>query len=101
MGHSGNAWMISRAVHEVSHNTSDSEPSTQGRSIGDKRHQPKKKPSKIRRGEGGGEWMGGPLWSPARRGMQVARAGHRGTAGDHKGNKCRTHPPFIHPRPYG
>jgi len=22
-------------------------------------------------------------------------------AGDHQGNKCRTPPPFIHPRPYG
>src|SRR5437764_462345 len=29
------------------------------------RHQPKNKPINIRRGESGGEWKGGPLWSPA------------------------------------
>src|SRR5216683_1796886 len=29
------------------------------------RHQPKKKLLTIRRGEGGEEWRGGPLWSPA------------------------------------
>ncbi len=27
-------------------------------------HQPIKKPINLCRGEGGGEWMGGPLWSP-------------------------------------
>ncbi len=31
-----------------------------------KRHQPKKKLINIRRGEGGEEWQGGPLWSPNR-----------------------------------
>jgi hypothetical protein len=29
------------------------------------RHQPTNKPINIRRGEGGGERKGGPLWSPA------------------------------------
>src|SRR5260370_41904562 len=29
------------------------------------RHQPNEKPIKFRRGEGGEEWRGGPLWSPA------------------------------------
>src|SRR6266851_10379056 len=28
-------------------------------------HQPIKKPIKVRRGEGGGERLGGPLWDPA------------------------------------
>ena len=31
-----------------------------------------------------------PRWVPGEQG-----------AGDHEGNKCRTPPPFIHPRPYG
>src|SRR5438309_11886396 len=55
-------------------------------------YQPKDKPITIRRGEGGGEWMGGPLWSPARRGMQAARAGHPG----HRAT-IKAHPPTPHP----
>src|SRR4051812_19361186 len=55
-------------------------------------YQPKDKPITIRRGEGGGEWMGGPLWSPARRGMQAARAGHPG----HRAT-IKAHPPTLHP----
>src|SRR5437764_3938432 len=34
-------------------------------------HQPKNKPINIRRGEGGGERKGGPLWSPAGWGVIV------------------------------
>jgi len=33
--------------------------------MGPNRHQPNEKRIGIRRGEGGEEWRGGPLWSPA------------------------------------
>ncbi len=32
--------------------------------MGSNTHQPKNKPINIRRGEGGGAGLGGPLWSP-------------------------------------
>ena len=58
----------------------------------------------IRRGEGGGRGVGWafrvvrgwggdrdpPRWEPGDQ-----------DAGDHEGNKSRSPPPFIHPRPYG
>ncbi len=39
--------------------------SVEARFIAPHRHQPHKKPIDICRGEGGEEWRGGPLWSPA------------------------------------
>ncbi len=49
-------------------------------------HQPIKKPINVRRGEGGGEWTGGPLWSPAIlvpfHHLVINKPGY---AGDHKG----------------
>ncbi len=57
--------MCMRADHEVSQDTSETEISTQGRSIGGNTHQPKEKLITIRRGERG--WAGrcGPSRSPA------------------------------------
>ncbi len=49
------------------------------------RHQPKKQPITIRRGEGGGAARGGPLWSPALRVVQPCGGYKQGTTGDHKG----------------
>ncbi len=37
----------------------------EGREIGGNMHQAIKRPINARRGEGGGEWTGGPLWNPA------------------------------------
>ena len=51
-------------------------------------HQPKNKPTNIRRGESGGEWKGGPLWSPASLFIWLESCGNMTPphpAGDHKG----------------
>src|SRR5579862_3226912 len=50
------------------------------------------------RGEGGVEWMGGPLWSPALPRTPIASMVHeqigvRGSAGDHKGPPIHSTPP--------
>src|SRR5437588_488051 len=92
-----------RADNEFSQNTSETELSTQGRSIGGNTHQPKPGSQAggwaIRRGEGGG---GGGGWA-----LRVARGGEAivflqgGSQGNRTRATLKAHPPFIHPRPYG
>src|SRR5947208_784253 len=102
MGHSGNAWMISRAVHEVSHNTSETELSTQGRSIGHHTHQPKPESQAggwaIRKGGGGVDVGRGRL-------VLLRRPGWRGRlVGPGRGRRNSTRRPLPaqpFPRPYG
>ena len=84
-----------RADHEVSQNTSETERSTQGRSIGGNTHQPKEKLITIRRGERG--WAGrcGPSRSPAScsPGNHLGKTIASPPTGDHKGPPHRSSPP--------
>src|SRR6266478_3029241 len=49
-------------------------------------HQPNEKLINIRRGEGGEEWRGGPLWSPASCSLcsPVGERAHTTTPGHHR-----------------
>ena len=92
--------MCMRADYEVSQNTSETEISTQGRSIGGNTHQPKEKLITIRRGERG--WAGrcGPLWSPTSCPPGTHLGGRRSPP--HPRATIKALPTAPHrPRPYG
>src|SRR2546421_7621467 len=92
--------MCMRADHEVSQDTSETEISTQGRSIGGNTHQPKEKLITIRRGERG--WAGrcGPSRSPASCSPGNHLGGRRSPP--HPRATIKALPTAPHrPRPYG
>ena len=89
-----------RADHEFSQNTSETEISTQGRSIGGNTHQPKEKLITIRRGERGWAGRGGPSRSPASCSPGTHLGGRRSPP--HPRATIKALPTAPHrPRPYG
>ena len=72
----------------------------QRRCTGPNRHQLNRKLLTIRRGEGGGERRGGPLWSPASCSLCLPMEERAHTPGTGRPSRP-SRPRIIHPRPYG